>query len=172
MERNVNAENVRNEASEIRSFPSSDHSNLSDAEHSTYMFTEDEIVLTYTLGIASEFNPFIMLRNHPLHRCRPLSKVWVRFLMASPAKDSVILSAFVKEDVEEYAYFRAIVRDKQDQIITFKSIKNGQFIFVDKAELTLATTVAASYCVTGIDLEDEERENRNCEVEDDHPKGG
>ena len=109
MERNVNAENVRNESSEIRSFPSSDHSNLSDAEHSTYMFTEDEIVLTYTLGIASEFNPFIMLRNHPLHRCRPLSKVWVRFLMASPDKDSAILYAFVKEDVEEYAYFSAMV---------------------------------------------------------------
>ena len=75
MERNDNTENVRNEASEIRSLPSIDHSNLSDAEHSTYMFTEDEIVLTYTLDIASEFNPFIILRNHPRHRCRPLSRV-------------------------------------------------------------------------------------------------
>ena len=89
--------------------------------------------------------------------------------MASPDKDNAKLSAFVKEDVEEYAYFRAIVRDKQDQVITLKCIKEGQCIFVDKAELTLATTAAASHCVTGTDLEDEERENRNCEVEDDHP---
>ena len=87
MERNYNTENVRNEASEIRSLPSRDHSDLSDAEHSTYMFTEDEIVLTYTLDIASEFNPFIILQNHPRHRFRPLSKVWVRFLMASPDKE-------------------------------------------------------------------------------------
>ena len=61
----------------------------------------------------------------------------------------------------EYSYFRAIVRDKQDEAI----------IFVDKAELTLSTTAAASgcTCVTGTHLEDHEMENRNCRVEDDHP---
>ena len=47
VERNDNAENIRIEASEIRSLPNSDHSNLADAENSTYMFTEDAIVLNY-----------------------------------------------------------------------------------------------------------------------------
>ena len=38
-------------------------------------------------------------------------------LIASPEKDSANLSAFVKEDVEEYSYFRAIARDRQNQVI-------------------------------------------------------
>ena len=38
-------------------------------------------------------------------------------------KDNANLSAFVKEDVEEYAYFSAVVRGKKDQVITLKSIK-------------------------------------------------
>ena len=50
----------------------------------------------------SEFDPFIITPHHPLHRCRPLSKVWGRFLIASPDKGSAKLSSFVKEDGEEY----------------------------------------------------------------------
>ena len=88
--------------------------NLSDAENLTYMFTDDEIALSYTLNSVSEFDPFIITPNHPLHRCRPLYKVWGRFLTAGPDKDNAKLSSIVKEDVEEYAYFWAIVRDKQD----------------------------------------------------------
>ena len=97
VERNNNTENVRNEV------PSSDHPNLSDAENSTYIFTEDEFVLTYSVD--SEFAPFIKTQNHPIDICRPLSKVWGRFLVVSPEKDSANQSAFVNEDVEEHFYF-------------------------------------------------------------------
>ena len=78
------------------------------------MSTEDEIVLSYNLDSVSEFDAFIITPNHPFHRCRPLSKVWGTFLIASPDRDSAKLSSFVKEGVEEYAYFKAVVRDKQD----------------------------------------------------------
>ena len=73
-------------------------------------------------------------------------------------KDNANLSAFVKEDVEEYAYFSAVVRGKKRSSNQFEIYKKGQCVFVDKEELTPETTAAASYCVTSTDLEDEERD--------------
>ena len=172
VERNDNAENARIEASEIRSLPSSDHSNLSDAEHSTYMFTKDEIVLSYSLDIASEFNLFIITRSHPLHRCRPLSKVWGRFLMASPDKDSGNLSAFVKEDVEEYAYFRASCCEGQTRSSNhFEIYKKRTMYFCQQSRIDTSNNCCSLILCHWYDLEDKERENGDCEVEDDHPKG-
>ena len=47
-------------------------------------------------------------------------------------KDNTNLSAFVKEDVEEYAYFSAVVRGKKDQVITLKSMKRDNVFLLTK----------------------------------------
>ena len=81
VQRNNNAENLRSEV------PNSDHLNLSDAENSTYIITEDKIVLTYSVD--SKFGQFIKTQNHPLHICRPLSKIWGGFLVTKSLLNGV-----------------------------------------------------------------------------------
>ena len=53
------------------------------------------LLSAWTVNLIHSFNT----QNHSFHVCRPLSNVWGIFLVGSPEAN---LSAFVKEDAEEF----------------------------------------------------------------------